>query len=96
MAGHYEETLSERMVMEGRMIVGSAEAQVRAVKAGFGVAQLATWLIEEELKKGELVELLPHMSTDGLPLHLVWPLRRRLSPKVDALISLMQEHLKIR
>ncbi|WP_313606990.1 LysR family transcriptional regulator [Rhizobium sp.] len=92
----YEGSLSERKVMEGRMITGSAEAQVQAVKAGFGVAQLATWLIEDELKRGDLVEILPKMATDGFPLHLVWPVKRRLSPKVDAFISLMQEQLKIR
>jgi DNA-binding transcriptional LysR family regulator len=58
-------TIEERM-MEGRLILGSAEAQVGAVKAGFGVAQLATWLIEDELLSGELIELLPERSTRGL------------------------------
>lgn len=85
----------ERKFMEGRIILGSAEAQVGAVKAGFGIAQLATWLIRDELARGHLVEILPHMATDGLPLHLVWPRSRQLIPKVDALITMLSEGLNI-
>lgn len=86
----------ESRTMEGRMVMGSAEAQVAAVKAGLGIAQLATWLIRDELETGELVEILPDMAVDGLPLHLVWPRSRQLSPKVDAAITLLAEGLSIR
>uniref|UniRef100_UPI0035CC3496 LysR family transcriptional regulator n=1 Tax=uncultured Sphingomonas sp. TaxID=158754 RepID=UPI0035CC3496 len=81
--------------MEGRIVLGSAEAQVGAVKAGFGIAQLATWLIRDELARGELVELLPELTTVGLPLHLVWPIRRQPSPKVDAVLELLTTGLRI-
>ncbi|RWX79056.1 LysR family transcriptional regulator [Neorhizobium lilium] len=87
---------AEARVMEGRLVLGSAEAQVEAVKAGFGIAQLATWLIRDELERGELVQVLPEAATDGLPLHLVWPRSRQLSPKVDALITLLAQELRIR
>lgn len=85
----------ERKPMDGRIVVGSAEAQVAAVKAGFGIAQLATWLVEAELQSGALVDVLPQSAVDGLPLHLVWPLSRQLVPKVDALITLLAERLRI-
>ncbi|WP_321786354.1 LysR family transcriptional regulator [Paraburkholderia sp. J94] len=78
-----------------RLVLGSAEAQVEAVKSGFGVAQLATWLIRRELDSGELVEMLPDQATEGLPLHLVWPTSRQLIPKVDALLSLLTRELRI-
>lgn len=86
--------IEERM-MEGRLILGSAEAQVGAVKAGFGVAQLATWLIEDELRSGELVEILPDRATQGLPLHLVWPRSRQLNPTVAAMLEMLAEDLRI-
>lgn len=86
----------ESRTMQGRMIVGSAEAQVAAIKAGFGIAQLATWLIGDELARGELVEILPDMATDGLPLYVVWHRNRQLSPKVDAVVTLLSEKLRIR
>lgn len=86
---------SERRPMGGRMVLGSAEAQVYAVKAGCGIAQLASWLIEAELRSGELVEILPELATDGLGLDIVWPKSRRLQPKVDALIKLFAGDLRI-
>lgn len=88
--GHVEER-----PMEARIILGSAEAQVGAVKAGFGIAQLATWLIKHELERGELVEILPDLATRGLPLHLVWPRSRQLVPKVDALLETLTDGLRI-
>lgn len=86
----------EQKTMKGRMILGSAEAQRGAVKAGFGVAQLATWLIREELNSGALVEILADRATDGMLLHLVWPLNRQLIPKVDAFVEMLAAGLKIR
>jgi len=85
----------EEHPVEGRIVLGSAEAQVGAVKAGFGVAQLATWLIKDELDNGELVEIMPKVATGGLPLHLVWPRRRQLTPKVNAVIEMLTEGLRI-
>ncbi|WP_010185874.1 LysR family transcriptional regulator [Sphingomonas sp. PAMC 26605] len=85
----------EQRKMDGRIVLGSAEAQVGAVKAGFGIAQLATWLIKDELARGELIEILPELATVGLPLHLVWPRSRQLSPKVDALIEALTTGLAI-
>jgi DNA-binding transcriptional LysR family regulator len=86
---------TETRGMEGRIVLGSAEAQVGAVKAGFGVAQLATWLIKDALACGDLIEILPDCATSGLPLHLVWPKSRQLSPKVDKLLRLLTDGLRI-
>ncbi|MFN1165629.1 LysR family transcriptional regulator [Pseudomonas aeruginosa] len=85
----------ERRTMEGRIIVGSGEAQVVAVKAGCGIAQLATWLVCDDLASGGLVPILPELTTDGLPLNLVWPVGRQLLPKVDAILELLAAGLRI-
>ncbi|MGM8932757.1 LysR family transcriptional regulator [Salinicola halophyticus] len=85
----------EYRLMQGRMVLGSAEAQISTVKAGFGVAQLATWLIKEELDSGELVEILPAYRAPGLDLHLLWLRGRQLNPKIDAGIQWLSEHLRI-
>ncbi|MEE5100126.1 LysR substrate-binding domain-containing protein [Pseudomonas alliivorans] len=81
---------------EGRIIVGHSEAQVEAIKAGFGIAQCATWLVQDEVDRGGLVPILPDLSTDGLPLNLVWPIGRQLLPKVDAVLELLTADLRIR
>lgn len=86
----------ERRCVEGRIIVGHGDAQVEAVLAGGGVAQLATWLVEEHLASDRLIQLLPDSATDGLPLHLVWPRSRQLLPKVDGLLGYLGGTLGIR
>jgi len=85
----------ERRTIEGHIIVGNGEAQVAAVEAGCGVAQLATWLVRDEIECGKLVQILPELATDGLPLNLVWPVGRQLLTKVDAILELMAEKLNI-
>jgi len=86
----------ERRAIEGRVIVGQGDAQVEAVLANGGIAQLATWLVDEHLASGRLVQFLPESATDGLPLHLVWPRSRQLLPKVDGLLCYLGGTLGIR
>jgi len=78
-----------------RLEVGSAESWVEAVVQGFGVAQLSTWLIEDRLARGELVEVLPSLAIDGLPLYLQWQRSRQLLPKVGALLGHLGATLRI-
>ncbi|MFJ4141681.1 LysR family transcriptional regulator [Pseudomonas sp. NPDC089734] len=85
----------ETRAMDGRIVVGNAEAVVAAVTSACGIAQLATWLIRDQLQRGELVEILPHLSTDGLALHLAWSRSRESLPKVQVLIERLSEALRL-
>jgi DNA-binding transcriptional LysR family regulator len=85
-----------RQHVEGRIVLGQAEAQVAAVEAGLGIAQLATWLVEQQIRDGKLVKILPEFATQGLPLHIVWQRSRQHSPKVQSLISHFETSLSIR
>ena len=76
-----------RQHVESRIVLGHAEAQAVAVEAGLGVAQLATWLVERQIREGRLVKILPQLATQGLPLHIVWQRSRQHAPKVQALIA---------
>lgn len=58
--------------MPARYVLGDGEGQVTAVLAGCGIAQLPTWLISRQLEDGTLVEVLPHLATEGLAINLVW------------------------
>ena len=86
----------EKLAPQARMVAGSIEAVVDAVVAGTGVAQLATWLIQSELKRGAVVQVLPQWVADGLSLHLVWQRNRQLLPKVNAAIEVLSTSLRIR
>lgn len=78
---------TERRVMPAKYIVGDGEGQVMTVLAGCGIAQLPTWLIKQQLADGSLVQVLPHLASDGLAINLVWPKSRQALPKVSALLD---------
>ena len=79
----------EQRVLPARIAVGDGEGQVMAVLAGHGVAQLPTWLVRHHLDQGSLVEVLPQLATDGLPLNLVWLKSREKLPKVSAMLEML-------
>lgn len=85
----------ERRALCARLTVGDAEAQTAAVLAGLGIAQQATWLVQEHLASGAIVEVLPACATPGLPLCLAWPLARQLSTKTGTLLNELKQRLTI-
>ncbi|AVR05796.1 LysR family transcriptional regulator [Pluralibacter gergoviae] len=74
-----------------RMALGDVDAQMQALCGGLGVAQMPSWLVRRALARGELEVILPEQQPDGLPLTLVWPRRKQLLPKVDALLAALGE-----
>jgi DNA-binding transcriptional LysR family regulator len=84
-----------RQHVDARIVLGQAEAQVAAVESGLGIAQLATWVVEQQLREGSLAIILPDYATQGLPLHIVWQRSRQHSPKVQALIAHLEQTLSI-
>lgn len=85
----------EHLHPPARMEIGSAESWVQALCEGFGVGQVATWLVQKHLDAGELVELLPSFRVDGVPLYLLWQRSRQLLPKVDALLTHLSGRLHV-
>lgn len=83
----------ERRSMPSRIAVGDGEGEVAAVLAGLGIAQLPTWLTQRHMEQGSVVEVLPELSTDGLPINLVWLKSRENLPKVRALLDYLAPRL---
>ena len=71
------------------LAVGDAVGQVSAILAGLGIAQLPTWAVKHQIEQGLLVEVLPDLATDGLPMNLVWLKSRQYLPKVKLLLELL-------
>lgn len=84
-----------RYPVAGRAVLGHADAQVSAVQAGLGVAQLATWLVAPQIADGRLLAVMPQLATQGLPLYLVWQRTRAHAPKVQALLAHFAATLRI-
>jgi len=83
----------ERWVFSPRLAVGDGEGEVLAALAGHGIAQLPTWLIAEHLASGTLVDVLPDLAVDGLPINLVWPRSRETLPRVRVLLDHLASRL---
>lgn len=83
----------ERRIMHPHIAVGDGEGEVMAVLAGMGIAQLPTWLVQVHLNSGKLVEVLPHLASEGTPMNLVWLKSRDALPKVSALLAYLGANL---
>jgi DNA-binding transcriptional LysR family regulator len=75
------------------LVVGDGEGLVVAVSSGCGIAQLPSWLIQRQLEEGTLIEVLPHLATDGMVINLVWQKSREQLPKVSALLDVLAANL---
>jgi DNA-binding transcriptional LysR family regulator len=75
------------LAVRGRLSSGNAEALRDTVVAGFGIGQLATFLIASELRAGLIVPVLADFATEGASLTVVYPVRKLLPPKVSAFIQ---------
>jgi len=64
-----------------------------AVLSGLGVAILPDWMMQEELKAGKLVRLLPEWSARDLPVHVVYAGHRLLPLRVSAFIDFAVDYM---
>jgi DNA-binding transcriptional LysR family regulator len=70
-----------------RVRVNDGEGLIEALKLGLGIGQLPEYFIEEELARGQLIELLPSCRPEPLPINLVVPSGRLVPARVRALID---------
>ena len=75
--------------VHGRFCASNAESLRDAALAGYGVSQLATFLVGDDLRAGRLVPVLEPYAVDGAPIRVVYPTGRHLSPKVRRFIDLL-------
>ncbi len=77
---------------EGMLITNSSEVIRETVIAGLGIALRSTWDIGEELKNGQLVQVLPaYEGSRNVALSAVYPSRQFLPAKVRLFIDYLAE-----
>ncbi len=76
--------------VHSRHQLSDGEAMVAAAIAGWGLCQLPTWLVVDQLKSGELVEVLGDFAGAEMPIHAVWPRTQYVKPKVRVVIEAMK------
>ncbi|NRB56255.1 MAG: LysR family transcriptional regulator [Salinicola sp.] len=71
----------------GWITVNDAANYVECARQGCGMIQLPRFHVAPELERGELVEILPDWPKPTLPLYVVYPQRRQLSPRVKVFLD---------
>lgn len=77
--------------LPGMIALNDGNAYVEAGLAGLGIVQITDYLLEEHVKAGTLVQVLPDWGTDPLPVHVVYPQNRHLSAKMRAFVEWVAE-----
>jgi DNA-binding transcriptional LysR family regulator len=67
--------------------VNGAESLVAAARLGFGLIQVPRYHVEDDLKRGTLVAVLPDCPLSPTPVSLLYPRHRQLSPRVRVFID---------
>ena len=81
------------MVMNGNITVNNSDAYSAACLAGFGIAQIPRIGAQEYIAQGQLVEILPGLRAEPMPVSLLYPNRRNLSRRVQVFMDWVSEHL---
>ena len=80
--------------MSGDYSVDLAEAVRDAAVAGWGVAYLATYLVKEEFRSGQLIQVLPEWKASQImPFFAVYPSRKNMPKKLSTVIEFLKQHI---
>ena len=79
------------VVNAGRLQMDSAEALSRSVVAGLGITTLPSYLVNDDVRSGKLVPLLAEFAVEAVPIRVIYPSKRHLSPKVRLFIDKLIE-----
>lgn len=86
---HGSETLF--VSVSGQGAVNETGLYIKMCLEGFGLAQLAERVVSEHLQKGTLVEVLADWQPPSVPVTLLYPHQRYLSPAVRAFADWIDE-----
>ena len=81
---------SQRIAVEGRVMVNEIDLAVRAAVDGLGIAYLTEALVEPFLRSGHLVRVLEDWSPSFEGLFLYYPGRRQVPAALRALIDMIR------
>ncbi len=72
-----------------RVRISDGEGLIEALKLGLGLGQVPDYMVENELARGQLVEVLSSCRPEPLPINVVYPSGRLLPARVRAAIDVL-------
>ena len=80
----------------GRLRVNSTEAVRAAVLQGLGIGMVPAWhFVGDEIESGRLRVLLDAWEPEPQPIHLVYPTRRHVAPKLRAMADYLAAEFEL-
>ncbi|PLP99111.1 LysR substrate-binding domain-containing protein [Cupriavidus pauculus] len=76
-----------------RYVTDDMSALRKAAQTGVGIVQLPCMVVEDDLRDGTLIDVLPGWAPKGGIIHAVFPSRRGLMPNVRLLIDYFATHI---
>ncbi len=73
-----------------RLSSDSLYAIRRAILNGLGAGMVSAWVVEDDLREGRLVQLLPQWQAPALPVYLLYPWARYYPARLRRFLELMK------
>ena len=79
--------------LEPRLLTGDMDVLFGAVASGIGIGVLPAFLCVEALRSGKMERVLREWQLPAVPMQVVYPSTRHLSPKVKTFVDHLQERM---
>ena len=81
------------LIPPARLCLNDLGAMLDAVVAGQGLAWLPEWLVAGGIARGQLINVLPELTTGLKEIHLIWPEAPHMPTRVRVAIELLAQSL---
>ena len=80
-----------RVAISPRLSTDSLYVARNTALMGLGITAVSSWTVEEDIREGRLVHLLPDWQPAPLPVHLVYPWSRYYPARLRRFLEMMRE-----
>lgn len=80
-----------QMTLSGAVSVSGADMYIAGAVAGLGIVQVPRYRVVDELRTGQLEQVLPDLAPPALPVYVLYPQSRQLSPRVRVFVDWLKE-----
>lgn len=81
--------------LKGSVTVSNAEAYVLCCQADMGFIQLPRYHVQDQLTRGQFVEVLTDLQPAAMPVMVLYPQHRQLSHRVRAFVDWVAERMRL-